>query len=256
MNNLVDYIRSDCSIVLPNGKMIHPHEIQTYKNFYKREIYTKLNGNTVGKVVLIWSNNLDVILPAIKAIWELGAAISVHDFSLNVVAHPLFANFYKHIDVIIGPPLPDSVLLDLPRIYALETKMSYPEYADGQPAQEIFQLDSTLYPDVTYQLNDTVSGDTVCCITHSSGTTGEPKIIKTTHNTAIDLVQENIKLFEFCSTDRVLHHKTLHHGSLFLNYAIPAFVTTNQHYWTVQKSRRYCCIYGKMFKFVPYRKNI
>jgi hypothetical protein len=236
MINLVDYIRPDCSIVLPNGQTLGPHEIQACKNFYKKELYAKLNGDTVGKVVLIWSNNLDVILPAIKAIWELGAIISVHDFSLNVVTHPLFKNFYKHIDLIIGPPLADSVLIDLPHVGALETKMSYPEYVDGQTGQEFFPINCDLYPDVDYQLNGTISGDTVCCVTHTSGTTGEPKIVKTTHKVAVDLVQENIKLFEFCSSDRVLHHKTLHHGSLFLNYAIPAFVTTNQHYWTVQKT--------------------
>lgn len=236
MANLVDYIRSDCSIVLPNGQTLYPHEIQAYKNFYKKELYTKLQGNTVGKVVLIWSNNLDVILPAIKAIWELGAAISVHDFSINVVTHPLFKNFYRHIDLIIGTPEAKLVLPNLPHINALETKMSYPSYADGQPEQEIFPLDYTLYTDVDYQLNDIVSDDTICCVTHTSGTTGEPKIVKTTHRVAIDLVQENIKLFEFHSNDRVLHHKTLHHGSLFLNYAVPAFITTNQHYWTVQKT--------------------
>jgi len=235
-DNLVNYIRPDCFIKLPNGKTLSPYEIQRYKNFYKKEIYNKLQGNTVGKVVLIWSNNLDVILPALKAIWELGAAISVHDFSLNVVTHPLFKNFYRHIDLIIGPPLAESVLSYLPHVNALETKMSYPEYVDGQSGQEIFPLNYNLYPDVHYQLNDTVSENTICCVTHTSGTTGEPKIVKTTHRVAIDLVQENIKLFEFGVDDRVLHHKTLHHGSLFLNYAIPAFVTTNQHYWTVQKT--------------------
>lgn len=235
MTNLVDYIRPDCSIVLPNGHTLYPHEIQACKNFYKKELYTKLQGNTVGKVILIWSNRLDVILPAIKAIWELGAAISVHDFSLDVVSHPLFKNFYKHIDLIIGPPKSQSVIPSLPHINALETKMGWPDYVDGQPNQEIFLSDYILHAvntDVHYQLNDVVSDDTICCVTHTSGTTGEPKIVKTTHQVAINLVQENIKLFEFCSDDRVLHHKTLHHGSLFLNYAIPAFVTTNQHYWT------------------------
>ena len=236
MNNLVDYIKSDCSIVLPNGELLDSHEIHTYKNFYKRELYTKLQGKTVGKVALIWSNNLDVILPAVKAMWELGIAISVHDFNVDVVTHPLFANFYKHIDIIIGSPDADSVLPYIPHINALETKMDYPAYTSEKAQKEIFQLTATDCPDIEFQLDSVISGDTVCCVTHTSGTTGEPKIVKTTHRTAINLVKENIKLFEFNSQDIVIHHKTLHHGSLFLNYAIPAFVMTNRHHWVLQKN--------------------
>jgi acyl-CoA synthetase (AMP-forming)/AMP-acid ligase II len=142
--------------------------------------------------------------------------------------------------------------------------MSYPAYVDGKIHQEVFPITCDLYPDVDYQLNGAITDDTVCCVTHTSGTTGEPKIVKTTHKVAIELVQENIKLFEFRATDRVLHHKTLHHGSLFLNYAIPAFVTTNQHYWTIQKTSETVigfmekcldlCVTGKISKWLtPYR---
>jgi len=237
MINLVDYLRPDCSIVLPNGEILTAQEIKTYKNFYKKQIYEKLHGKTVGKVALIWSNNLDVILPAIKAMWELGVAISVHDFTLNVVTHPKFKNFYKHIDIIIGPPLADSVLSHIPHINALETKMNYPQYAEGSQPTEIVLLDPDQYPDQDYKLDQPIDGDTICCVTHTSGTTGEPKIVSITNESALDLVKENIKLFGFSDKDRVMHHKTLHHGSLFLNYAIPAFVSTDQHHWVVQKNK-------------------
>lgn len=236
MVNLVDYIKSDCFIVLPNQQILYPEEINTYKNFYKKEIYEKLQGKTVGKVALIWSNNLDVILPALKAIWELGLAISVHDFRLNVVTHPAFKNFYRHIDIIIGPPESSYVLDNLPHINALETKMNYPAYSKNLDPEEVFLLEPTQYPDVEYKLDKAIDKHTICCVTHSSGTTGEPKIIGTTHETAINLVNENIKMFGFFDQDRVLHYKTLHHGSLFLNYAIPAFFATNHHRWVIAKA--------------------
>lgn len=218
MTNLVDFIRSDCSIVLLDGRVLEPHDIENCKNYYKKAIHKCLQGNTVGKVALIWTNDLDVILPAIKAMWELGVAISVHDFNLKVVTHPMFKNFYSHIDLIIGGGLDsDQVLQNIPHIKPIRNSKGY-----------VFS-ENNLLEDVVP--NKPVTGETICCVTHTSGTTGEPKIVATSHQTAIELVQENIRLFEFKSTDCVLHHKTLHHGSLFLNYAIPAFCTTNQHVW-------------------------
>jgi hypothetical protein len=233
--NLVNYINTDCYIVLPNEKIVDSKQISVLKNFYKQEIYKKTNGKTVGKIVLIWSNNLDVILPAIKAIWELGCAISVHDFSLEIVSHPAFKNFYSYIDIIIGPPLSDVVLPELPHIPALETKMSYIDYECTRLESPVWQINSEDYPDKEYQLDHPISGDTICCVTHTSGTTGDPKIIKTSHYSAIKLVNENIKIFKFTENDKILHHKTLHHGSLFLNYAIPGFVSTKHHVWVIQK---------------------
>jgi hypothetical protein len=266
MHNLVDYIRPDCCIVLPNQETVYPEEINTYKNFYKKEIYEKLQGKTVGKVALIWSNNLDVILPAIKAIWELGLSISVHDFTLDVVTHPAFKNFYKHIDIIIGPPMANHVLENLPHINALEIKMDYLAYAQNLKPNKIFMLDPAEYPDVEYNLDKPIDHNTICCVTHTSGTTGHPKIIGTTHQNAINLVKENIKLFDFSNQDLVLHYKTLHHGSLFLNYAIPAFVTTNHHRWVIQKENEdivqfvdscmSICCNEKITKWLPANSNI
>jgi hypothetical protein len=226
MTNLVDLIRSDCSIALLDGRVLEPIDIENCKAYYKKEIFEKLHGDTVGKVALIWTNDLDVILPAVKAMWELGVAISVHDFNLNVVTHPMFKNFYNHIDFIIGSGLgADRVLQNIPHIEQIKNSKGYVFEEISMPE---------------YPTRDQISEHAICCVTHTSGTTGEPKIVKISHRTAIDLVKENIRLFEFNEHDRVLHHKTLHHGSLFLNYAVPAFCITNQHVWassdTVQNS--------------------
>jgi len=221
MTNLVDYIRPDCSITLLNEQTLLPHDIENCKKYYKKEIFEKFQGNTVGKVALIWTNDLPVILPALKAIWELGMVVVAHDFNLNVVNHPAFKNFYNHINLVIGPASGisciDQVLPDVAHVYQLEQSKGY-----------VFPFDES---QLNFELNGKITPDTICCITHTSGTTGEPKIIKITHRTAIDLVHENIRLFDFSCYDRVLHHKTLHHGALFLNYAIPAFFSTNQHFW-------------------------
>jgi hypothetical protein len=136
-------------------------------------------------------------LPAIKAIWELGAIISVHDYQLSVVTHPSFKNFYKHIDLVISPPGSYPVFPELFHIPAHETKWRFIEFNEDQPPlQQPRVLSNDQYPEVEYALDKSLTDDSICCITHSSGTTGEPKIIKTSHRHAIALVKENIKIFE------------------------------------------------------------
>lgn len=228
MQNLVDYIRPDCSIVLLDGQLLTSDKIEECKKYYKKEIFEKLGGETVGKVALIWTNDMDVILPALKALWELGVAISVHDFNLRVITHPMFKNFYSHIDLVIGHEnngsVANTVLSHVPHVNQLINPTVY-VFSENDTSNKVVP-------------NKPITEETVCCVTHTSGTTGEPKIIKTTHKIAIELVKENIKLFEFNDQDKVLHHKTLHHGSLFLNYAIPAFCTTDKHYWISSDSKK------------------
>ena len=236
--NLADLIRKDCYIVCPNGRTVSSEYLRTLKNFYKQKIYQGLDGKTVGRVVVIWSNSLDVILPAVQAVWELGAAIAVHDFEKKIVTHPAFVEFYQHISLVIGPPDSAEVLPDLPHVPALETVLSHVDFENDRHEQDIYQLRSEDYPDLDYQLDQPIDGNTVCAVSHTSGTTGHPKIVGISHANAIDLVKENIRLFEFADQDRVLHYKTLHHGSLFLNYGLPAFVATNAHYWTIKKHQQ------------------
>ena len=146
-------------------------------------------------------------------------------------------NFYKHIDLVVSPPGSYQVFPELSYITAHETKWRFVEFNEDQPPlQQPRMLSNDQYPEVEYALDKPLTDDSICCITHSSGTTGEPKIIKTSHRHAIALVKENIKIFDFNSNDKILHYKTLHHGSLFLNYAIPAFCTSDFHHWIVWKS--------------------
>jgi hypothetical protein len=236
--NLSQIIRQDCYIVAPNGRVVTAEVLRALKNYYKKEIYQAFNGKTVGKVGLVWSNNLDVIYPSMLAIWELGMAISVHDFNLETVRHPSFSNFYKHIDLVIGAsPSAPLALPNIPHIECLETVMNYPSYSNDLEDDHIsclVSLDS--HPDQSYTLDQPIDENTIAVVTHTSGTTGDPKVITTSHCDSIELVKKNIEIFDFLDSDKFMHHKTLHHGALFLNYAVPAFVISKHHHWVMPKS--------------------
>jgi hypothetical protein len=234
--NIANLIRPDCFLVLPNNQIISAHEIKVLTNLYKRKIYEACQGKTVGKVALIWSNDVNVLLPCIKALWQLGCVISVHDYSTATATHPSFKNFYKHLDIVIGPPVCETFFPHLTYVPGQEFKLNISEWENGVP-QSSFEWQPTIeeFPDVEYKLDKPLVDSLPAVLSHSSGTTGNPKIFSISHKEGYQLVQENIKIFGFNENDRVLHNKTLHHGSLFLNFSIPAYATTNEHHWVRDK---------------------
>jgi hypothetical protein len=234
LTNLADLIRSDCVIHCPNGKIVDSNYIHTLTNVYKAKLYDQLEGKTVGKIGLIWSNKLDVILPCIKAMWQMGCVVSVHDYTEAIAKHPSFKNFYKHIDFVVGTPDSLEIMPHLPHLAAPETELNYLSYINQESELEIYKFQAKDFPDINYQLDQPLSKNSLAVVSHTSGTTGDPRIFGISHDDAIALVQENIKIFNFTDQDRVGHIKTLHHGSLFLNYAIPAFATTKHHYWFLE----------------------
>ena len=230
VTNLSQIIRDDCVIVCPDGSEVSAKQLKTLKNFYKQAIYHSLLGRTVGKVIVLWTNDLDVILPASCAMWELGCAMAVHGFQKRAIEHPAFADFYRHIDLVIGPDDSTPVMTHLPHILVGDIQRGG---TNTTIRQKLLSLDPNQYPDQEYVLDKPLDEQTVCAVSHTSGTTGKPKIFDITHENAIALVYANIKLFDFVEYDRVMHCKTLHHGSLFLNYAVPAWATTNEHHWAI-----------------------
>lgn len=234
INNLSNLFRPDCVIYCPNGRVVSSEYLHTLTNVYKKNLYEKLNGKTVGKVGLIWSNQLDVILPCIKAMWQMGCVVSVHDYQEKIATHPAFTNFYKHVDFVVGTPYAQEILPHLPHLPAPETELEYLSYINQQPENSLYHFLASDFPDVEYVLDQPLTGNSVAVVSHTSGTTGDPKIFGISHCDAINLVKENIDIFNFKEDDRVGHLKTLHHGSLFLNYAIPAFATSKHHYWFLE----------------------
>jgi hypothetical protein len=232
--NLADLIRPDCVIHCPNNKIVESDYIHILTNVYKARLYEKLQGKTVGKIGLLWTNKLDVILPCIKAMWQLGCVVSVHDYTEQIAKNPAFKNFYKHIDFVVGAPNSLEIMPHLPHLAAPEAGLNFLSYINQEPEPEIYKFQADDFPDVDYQLDQPLNKDSLAVVSHTSGTTGNPRVFGISHNDAINLVQENIKIFNFVEQDRIGHIKTLHHGSLFLNYAIPAFATTKDHYWFLE----------------------
>ena len=233
--NIAEYFRKDITIVLPNGRTVSSDYLKTLKNFYKQQLYTKLDGKTVGKSVFIGgTNNFDVIVPAVQAIWELGANIAVHEFSYDLWNHPDFAGYFDHISALIAPPDLDQVMPHIPHIPAHETVCSLMDYKYDRPEQPVWQLQSEDYPDTDYELDQPTGLHTPCMVSFSASSyAGELTAID--HGTVIDMVHEQIRLGDFNQHDRVLHFKTLHHSSMFLNFGVPALITTSVHYYTMQK---------------------
>lgn len=237
--NLADIIRDDCVIHCPNGKTVSADYIKVLTNVYKKNIYEQLDQKTVGKVGLIWSNKLDTVLPCIKAMWKLGCVVSVHDYREEIVRHPAFKSFYSHIDFVVGTPDSYEIFPDLPHIPAPETQLEFLAYITEKPEKEIHQFSQEDFPDIEYKLDKTLDSECLAVVSHTSGTTGYPKIFGISHHDAINLVYENVKIFNFNQNDRIGHFKTLHHGSLFLNFALPAFAQCSEHFWFIDDKKTF-----------------
>jgi hypothetical protein len=215
--NSANLILDDCEFVDISGNHILSSEINNRKNFFKQEFYQLLNGNTFGASIFIGHNQFDFIVPCLKAGWELGCNIFVHDFHVGYVEHPDFKNFYDFISLTVFPQ-----------------KNTVVEIFPSSKANLLLtQYDKTvIYPDIDYNINGIITADTVAVKTHTSGTTGMPKIIDYSHKLVYQLTDNIKKLFNLTPEDRPLHWKTLHHSSLFLNYAIPLLNTCKIHYCT------------------------
>lgn len=228
--NSTDLIHDDCKFVEfnidyptnPVKTVFGPDEIRNRKNFLKDKISDLLDGKTVGRTVLFHHNEFGWIVPGLKACWELGCNIFVHDFHPAVTKNPEFSNFYNFISLIINdrPSKEAQLRHNVPSV-------NFSEYCS-----------SKIYPEIKYQLNDVLTPDTVAVKTHTSGTTGMPKIIDYSHRLVYHLNNNNKLLFEFNSDDRPWHWKTLHHSSLFLNYAIPLLNSCKTHYFPKVPNRR------------------
>jgi hypothetical protein len=206
MKNTVELLRKDLCIHY-NGRLFDAEQTNHRSKVIKNQIFNFFSGSTQKKNILIYTNDLTIILPSIIAIWELGASVVVHDYNPGWESHPSFIEFYSYIDLVLLPP------------NYLGKKISLPNFLLDLSSKQ--ELDLTVDVDLLWP----------AAITHTSGTTGIPKPIKISHQDAINLVKKNIEVFEFNEADKILHYKTLHHGSLFLNYAIPTMATTREHYF-------------------------
>jgi len=216
MTNASDLLSLDYKFVA-RDKTYSLADIENAKQFYKEALFKTLDGKTVGKTVYLWTNELFAIVSALKASWELGCTVFAADYNPYYNQIPEFKNFHDFIDVVIGhgPDHVNSSLSVLPH----------------KPHIIIDELDlGTNYAVVDYVLDQPIGPDTNAVTTHTSGTTGFPKLTYFTHQLVIDIAKSEVEMNRMELNDVGGHVKTLHHGSLFLNYAIPLLSICTEHH--------------------------
>ena len=211
VTNISQLIRKDISITYDTGNNWTSSDIENALNFFKDVIYTELDGKTVGKSILVSSVEFFYVVACCRAAWELGCNIFNHQYSKGWEQIPGFDNFYH--------------FLSLRLIRGNAQKISYAKF------RNINEFDRNKnYPTKEYVLDRPITLDTIAVKTHTSGTTGMPKLIDYSHRMVINKVQESIKIYNWTDKDIPLHFHTLHHSSLFMGFAIPLLTICQQHY--------------------------
>jgi len=215
------------------GQMMLSHEmirrdieifdVQLNKNFdsvylgnltkkIKQEIIRRFNGKTQDKIIYIGCNDFQFVVPALIAIWELGAAVFCNDSHPAIQKLPYFQQFFDRVDLAL--------------------------FATGAPVawgdnSKILTVNSDDFSDLstTIASNSSVSEQTIAYYTTSSGTTSDPKLLSFTHRQTV-MMAEHIKTIIVGDDKdiRPFHFKTLHHGSLFNSFALPMLSSTKIHY--------------------------
>jgi hypothetical protein len=149
-----------------------------------------------------------------KAAWELGINVFNQEFpgSQGQDVVPALEDFYKFIKV---------KLVHTDR-GVTDSHYKFIYLNDFDP--------SVSYPHRDYVLNNPIDENTVAVRTHTSGTTGMPKLIEYTHQQGIDRIHNLIELHGFVESDVPAHYKILHHSSLFMDYAIPLLSLCKVHH--------------------------
>ena len=209
MVNAAELINKDCTLTSINGSVIDAEGIQRRKRFLKEQIYNLLGTETLNKTIFINHNSFEWSVSGVLASWELGCNIFLHDLNHLFTRIPEFADFYNFIDL--------SIVLDKNKFTLFNTPM-------------VDVRDYSTY-DYTFDKIVDVAPDTVAVKTHTSGTTGIPRIIDFTHQHLIDRTKIMSKFHGYDSTDKPFHFKTFHHGGLFIDYALPLLFATKEHYF-------------------------
>ena len=210
--NAADLIRSDIRLISSHQHVIDSAELNNREYFVAQQL--KKSGIVDTKkqfTVFINFNDFDWVLPVLRATWRLGGNIFVHDFHVGYASIPEFCDFYDFVDIVVNFKFVSETFADkiLINVSGYDSTMSYNMVEASKEA----------------------TGKTIAVKTHSSGTTGVPKIIDYDHDLVRDLTQRLIPLFELTDEDKPLHWKTLHHASLFLNYAIPLLNVCRDHWF-------------------------
>lgn len=190
-------------------------EIIQYINQAKTYLIKEKNCKEGQKVLLAMSGWPQYLVWFI-ACAELGMAFVVSDHpnieNYKSVAKKL--NLYGEIDHLIGRP-------------GSEVLNHYPSIIDRLIKSDvIFDYKEQDCADVFW-----ARPDSVILYATSSGTTDTPKVISYTQKFFYDLLERNAALYNLKESDRCLHTKGLHHGSVTGVYFLPTLKYCSTHYY-------------------------
>jgi len=212
-----ELVRKDLEIIdVVKNRNYSSDDIEKYTNDLKNKIYQQCQGKTVGKIVYIDSNNFFETVCAMKASWELGASIFLNDSDPKVKMLPYFKNFYNIIDIIIGP-----------EDHSMQWCQSHHVFISTDGIKDILASSVKMF---NHPLDQTITADTICYYTASSGTTADPKILPFTHYQTVTISNEIKQCLDLNESARPYHYKTLHHSSLFNSYALPLLNSCRTHH--------------------------
>ena len=208
-----ELIKKDIEIVdIHLNKHFNSRYLDNLTKKIKQEIYKKFNGKTQNKIIYIGTNEFQFVVPALIAVWELGAAVFCNDSDPAVQKLPYFQKFFDVVDLAI-------ISQQNPNAWGDKSKILFinPNYFEN------------LHNQVEYDI--TVADDAVAYYTTSSGTTSDPKLLSFNHRQTVMMAEHLKDIIVDDSNDvRPFHFKTLHHGSLFNSFALPMLSTTKIHY--------------------------
>jgi hypothetical protein len=214
MLNAAELIRSDCTIVDFNGNKTDPGEITNRKNFLKNKIYTVFSGQTLDRTIYVNVQDFNWVVPIILATWELGSNIFVHDLNYEFTRIPEFRDFYNFIDL--------SITFD---------SKSFDQFDESTPVIDNKGYNKGTKYNSVFELNGNIQRTDVAVKTHTSGTTGRPRIIDFTHQHLIDRTKVMAPYHNCGEEDKPFHLKTFHHGALFIDYALPMLSMAKEHHF-------------------------
>lgn len=84
----------------------------------------------------------------------------------------------------------------------------------------------------------------------SSGTTDTPKVISHTHKFFYELLERNAKLYNLKESDKCLHTKGLHHGSVTGVYFFPTIKYCSEHYYAPSDKRNFAQLNDNIYSWV------
>lgn len=209
-----------------NDQILYPEQINDLIEYYMEQFYDAFNGDTLGKSVLLNPNNLDIVYPVVMAAWRLGMSTAQHEFNIVQANHPAWRDFYEYIDCYVAWDT-DYAIGQL----ELRRPIIFAQHIITKDGLQPIKKATRKIPDVEIQPT------TAAVKTHTSGTTGFPKVLEISHHSVQENARAIIEMYDHNNQDIVLHHKTMHHGSLFLNFGLPSWMMTSKHH-CIQKDSK------------------